>query len=169
MQPASTQDLLPVFDLATFLQLADGQEPSADLEQCRQLAECLAKTGCLVVSLFFPRAPRAGFMRYGHKSLPVFCLLRWGESGGLRARACSLWCSQHTSPAASLLAVTCSGDGPDFRLKQHACTATAAAAAAMHRSVTRVYQQQTMMGSWTSWRATLGAAMSRRRQMHAQT
>lgn len=50
MQPASTQDLLPVFDLASFLQLADGREPSTKLmQQCRQLSECLCETGCLVV------------------------------------------------------------------------------------------------------------------------
>lgn len=47
---ASTQDLLPVFDLSDFLALQAGQQPStAVVEQCRQLAECLVKTGCLVV------------------------------------------------------------------------------------------------------------------------
>ena len=51
MQQPSTQDLLPVFDLTDFLALPDGQAPSAALlEQCKQLAECLARTGCLVVS-----------------------------------------------------------------------------------------------------------------------
>lgn len=50
MQQASTQDLLPVFDLSDFLALPDGQEPSpALLQQCKQLADCLVKTGCLVV------------------------------------------------------------------------------------------------------------------------
>lgn len=50
MQQASTQDLLPVFDLTDLLQLADGQQPSAALLlQCQRLAECLEKTGCLVV------------------------------------------------------------------------------------------------------------------------
>lgn len=50
MQQASTQTLLPVFDLTDFLQLADGQQPSAALlQQCQRLAECLEKTGCLVV------------------------------------------------------------------------------------------------------------------------
>lgn len=52
MQPASTQELLPVFDLSAFLALAEGEAPSAALlEQCKQLSECLAKTGCLVVRI----------------------------------------------------------------------------------------------------------------------
>lgn len=50
MQQASTQELLPVFDLSGFLALSDGQAPSgALLQQCQQLAECLVRTGCLVV------------------------------------------------------------------------------------------------------------------------
>jgi hypothetical protein len=50
MHQASTQEMLPVFDLTDFLQLADGQQPSAALlQQCQRLAECLEKTGCLVV------------------------------------------------------------------------------------------------------------------------
>jgi hypothetical protein len=53
MQQASTQELLQVFDLSDFLALADGQAPSgALLQQCQQLAECLVKTGCLVVSIW---------------------------------------------------------------------------------------------------------------------
>jgi len=57
MQPASTEELLPVFDLRDFLALQDAEAPSAVLlEQCKQLAECLAKTGCLVV-----RYARCGF------------------------------------------------------------------------------------------------------------
>eukprot|EP00879_Flechtneria_rotunda_P021970 GHRR01023170.1.p1 GENE.GHRR01023170.1~~GHRR01023170.1.p1 ORF type:complete len:229 (+),score=50.13 GHRR01023170.1:213-899(+) len=52
MAPHATtnlQEALPVFDLAPFLAL-DGQAPSAELLQlCQQLADCLARTGCLVV------------------------------------------------------------------------------------------------------------------------
>lgn len=56
MQRASTQDLLPVFDLSAFLALAEGEAPSEELlEQCRQLAECLVKTGCLVVRAVLAR------------------------------------------------------------------------------------------------------------------
>lgn len=46
---SNTQEALPVFELSAFLAL-DGQPPTAELqEQCKQLAECLARTGCLVV------------------------------------------------------------------------------------------------------------------------
>jgi hypothetical protein len=47
---SNTQEALPVFDLSAFLAL-DGQKLSPELqEQCKQLADCLARTGCLVVS-----------------------------------------------------------------------------------------------------------------------
>eukprot|EP00878_Enallax_costatus_P011232 GHUV01011729.1.p1 GENE.GHUV01011729.1~~GHUV01011729.1.p1 ORF type:complete len:329 (+),score=73.58 GHUV01011729.1:124-1110(+) len=46
---SDTQDALPVFDLAPFLAL-QGQAPGAELmQQCQQLADCLARTGCLVI------------------------------------------------------------------------------------------------------------------------
>jgi hypothetical protein len=46
---SNTQEALPVFDLSAFLAL-NGQPASKELqEQCKQLAECLARTGCLVV------------------------------------------------------------------------------------------------------------------------
>ncbi|KAF6250741.1 Clavaminate synthase-like protein [Scenedesmus sp. NREL 46B-D3] len=46
---SNTQEALPVFDLSAFLALA-GQPATHELhEQCKQLAECLARTGCLVV------------------------------------------------------------------------------------------------------------------------
>lgn len=52
---SNTQEALPVFELSAFLAL-DGQPPTAELqEQCKQLAECLARTGCLVVR--DPRVP----------------------------------------------------------------------------------------------------------------
>jgi hypothetical protein len=51
-QPASTQELLPVFDLAAFLALAPGQQPPPELmQQCRDVARCLEETGCVVVRL----------------------------------------------------------------------------------------------------------------------
>uniref|UniRef100_A0A383VB58 Isopenicillin N synthase-like Fe(2+) 2OG dioxygenase domain-containing protein n=1 Tax=Tetradesmus obliquus TaxID=3088 RepID=A0A383VB58_TETOB len=54
---SNTQEALPVFDLSAFLAL-DGQPPTPELqEQCKQLAECLARTGCLVVR--DPRVPAA--------------------------------------------------------------------------------------------------------------
>ena len=68
MQQTSTQDLLPVFDLSDFLALPDGQEPSpALLQQCKQLADCLVKTGCLVV-----RAAASTVLIVIYKSLGIF-------------------------------------------------------------------------------------------------
>lgn len=41
---------LPVFDLSEFLALKNGEVPAKLVPQCQQLAECLASTGCVVVS-----------------------------------------------------------------------------------------------------------------------
>lgn len=51
LSPAvDTQEALPVFEIAPFIAL-DGQTPAAQLmQQCQQLADCLARTGCLLVS-----------------------------------------------------------------------------------------------------------------------
>lgn len=47
----NTQEALPVFDLSEFIALEGGEPTPGLVEQCKQLAECLARTGCLVVSM----------------------------------------------------------------------------------------------------------------------
>jgi hypothetical protein len=49
-QAASTQELLPVFDLAALLSCSGQQQPTEELlQQCRALAACLEQSGCVVV------------------------------------------------------------------------------------------------------------------------
>ncbi|KAF8056110.1 DEGP9 [Scenedesmus sp. PABB004] len=57
--PGSTQQALPVFDLAAFLDAERaGRAPGAEVrQQCAALAACLAATGCLLVR--DPRVPAA--------------------------------------------------------------------------------------------------------------
>lgn len=46
-----SSSVLPVYDLSDFLTSNPSGAPSEQLlEQCRQLAECLHQTGCLIVS-----------------------------------------------------------------------------------------------------------------------
>lgn len=46
---SDTTNVLPVFDLSGFLALKQGEVPAELVQQCMQLADCLASTGCVVV------------------------------------------------------------------------------------------------------------------------
>jgi hypothetical protein len=46
---STTEDALPVFDLAPFLACAESDVAHDVLDACKRLATCLVETGCLIV------------------------------------------------------------------------------------------------------------------------